>query len=224
MSRAHSGAAAGAAGTEEPQWEPAPQEDVAKWLAGKTPADFDAIEVAGRAMYPELIRRRNPRTGKIEAVRVLMKVPDQTEQMLARLEALDWCRGVAKLDSRPTKQEAEALWGADYFDQLDTIFLLARCLYDHEPLQDGNHPRYMTAENLAKMHPTSSLVDVYERLSHYQAVEDPRIIELDETQFVNTVLAIARVKNLSPLVVIDGRAHGIFVATMAERLAPYLTQ
>jgi hypothetical protein len=217
-----SGATAGAART-SPQWEPAPPDTVEQWLSGKSPAEFAAIEQDGRAMYPESLLRRNPKSGNLDEVKVMLRVPTTIEQMRSRMNALDWLHRLAKLDKRPTKEEAEAIWGAEYFDNLDTVFLLELCILDVAPMGDGTHPQYMTAEFLDKMHPRSALHAIFERLNFYQAIEDPRVHTLTEDQFAQTVAAIARHRNLSPLVVIDGRAHGSFVVSMADRLSSLLT-
>ena len=212
----------------DPQWEPSPPEAIQRWLDGKTPADFDAIEVEGRTYYPETIRRRNPQGEGLQEVKVLMHTPNNIELMRARVDALDLCARLTGRKTRPTRDEAIAVFGAQYFDDIDTICLLSYCLHDADPLNAGKdkpaaYPRYMLPEYLDRYHPRAALHDVYARLSFYQAIEDPRVHELDEDEFVQTIHAIAKARNLSPLVVIDGRAHDSYIVSMAVRLSSYLT-
>lgn len=212
-------AADGATNPEPPQWEPSPPDAIAMWLAGKTPADFDAIEAEGRVMYPEVIRRRDPKSDALQEVPIYLRTPTTLEQVRARVEALVWVQKAAKLKERPTMDQAEAIFGREYFDSIDTLFLLERCIFDREPLKEGGaYAPYMLAEHLDKLHPKAALHDVYQRLSFYQAIEDPRIHELTENEFSQAVAAIAKVRNLSPLVAIDGRAHASFFVSMADRL------
>lgn len=216
------GATAGAT-PKEPQWEPSPPDTVAQWLAGKSPAEFDAIEQDGRALYPEMLMRRSPKSGNLEEQKVLLRVATTMEMMRSRLRALDWCKKEMGMKTRPTKEEAESYFGVEYFDNVDTVHLLSFCILDVTPLVDGTHPQYLTPEFLDKMHPRSALHAIFDRLNFYQAIEDPRIHDLTEDQFGQAVAGIAKARNLSPLVVIDGRAHASFVITMAERLSSYLT-
>lgn len=226
MSKNGSAASAGGADgrTEAPQWIPSPPDRIGKWLDGKTPADFSALEQEGRVLYPDVIQRRDTKKDQLLEVPVMLRVPLTSETVRARFGALDWVQKMGKLPQRPTKEQAEALIGADYFDDLDTTCLLEHCILDIEPMPSGVHPKYMTAHFLDKLHPRAALHDVHARLSFYQAIEDPRVHELTEAQFVQTVAAIARVRNLSPLVAIDGRAHGSFIASMAARLSTSPTQ
>ncbi|MEE9395182.1 MAG: hypothetical protein V3W41_22045 [Planctomycetota bacterium] len=222
MSKSRGAASAGGA-PKEPQWEPSPPDAIKAWLEGKGPAEFAALEQEGRPLYPEAIHRHNPKSGNMEQIDVMLRVPTTMEQLRARTNTLDYLQQHAGLDARPTKVECEALWGEDYFDNTDTVFLLELCVLDVEPLANGVRPPYMRAEFLDKMHPRASLHAIYERLNFYQAIEDPRVTELTEEQFGQTVAAIAKQRNLSPLVVIDGRAHASFVISMAERLTTFLT-
>jgi len=173
-------------------------------------------------MYPETIRRRDPKTGELQEVKLLVRVPTSMEIARSRLKALDWVKREARLSSRPTLGEAEAIFGPSAFDEIDTVFFLAACLFDLDPM-GNSHPPYMIASELDANHPRASLHDLYARVSFYQSTEDPRVPELTEAEFSQTVAAIAKAGNLSPLVVIDGRAHSSFIATMASQLAAYQT-
>lgn len=215
-------AADGAAKT-EPQWTPSPPEAVAKWLEGKTLAELDAVELAGRALYPETLKRYNTaKRGAVEEIAIMLRVPTTLEQARSRVAALEQVQKICRLDKRPTMAEAEAILGSTYFDNLDTVQLLSLCILDAEPL-DGVHPRYMFADDLDRCHPRGSLLEVFERLNHYSSLEDPRIGEVTEDQFNQVVAAIARIGNLSPLLVIDGSARDNFMITMARRLVIFQT-
>jgi hypothetical protein len=222
-SKTGAASAAGASGSKELQWEPSPPKEVEDWLAGKTSVDFDAIEEGGRALYPDIIRRRDPKTGELQQVHIMLRVPNHIETMRARIKALDWCQRELKLPTRPTKEDAERIFGADYFDELDTLFILEKAIRDKDPV-GGGHPQYMVAEDLVKLHPKTSIIDVFQRVSFYQKIEDPRLPELEEGQFMQVVAGIARARNCGPLVVIDGRAQTSFIVSMAVRLQSFLTR
>jgi hypothetical protein len=190
------------------------------WLSGKDPAELDILELNGRALYPESIKRRNKKhRDVIESVAVRLRVPSTIDKANARIDALAWAQKIAKLPHRPTVPEAEATLGGAYFNELDDKCLLARCIFEHEP----PHDPYLLAEFLDEVHEHASLLELWDRLSFWQSWEDVRVGELDEQKFLTIVAAIDRVRNLGPLVAIAGSARDSCVISMAVRLQSFLT-
>jgi hypothetical protein len=195
-----------------PEWKPISA--AGRWFANKDAAALDMLERDGRFYYDDCVERVEPGTGERKEIRVRVGAPTHHEKMKARIDALDIVKRLAKLSSRPTMEEAEKLIGSGYFDQVDTICLLARCIRDHD---DPAH-QYMTPEDLDHYHSAGSLSALWERLNWYANREDPQLEEVDETTFWDMLRAIDKRRDCSPLLVIAGRARDTFIVSMASRL------
>jgi hypothetical protein len=197
---------------------------IADWFAGKSEAELDVIEVGHRALYSDSVKKRDRKVpGKLQEVPVRLRVPNSRDKAMARLDALSWAKKLMseagyKAPERLTIEDAQAVLGAVYFDELDTKCLIARCTREHEP----PHEQYMLYEMLDTLHEHASLMDLWDRLCFYQELEDVRVSELTEEQLLAVVAAIDGVRNLSPLVVIAGSARDSCIVTMACRLQSYL--
>lgn len=196
-----------------PSWTPV--EAAADWLRGKTADDFAIIEAEGRPTFLTDIRRRNVKTGELESVPVRVRMPNATDRIKARFDALEWVRALGKLKDRPSWEEACRQLGAEYVDQIDSVCLLARCMRDHDA-PEHQHQHY---SNLDGMYGRRSLLDLWERVNELEKLEDPRIDELTEDQFWTLIAAIDRTRSLGPLAGISGRARDNFVHSMAFRLS-----
>jgi hypothetical protein len=193
------------------------------WLEGKDPADLDVIELGGRRLYPDTIRRRGTKgdASKVVEVPVRLRVPSTADKALARLDALRWARELVaqqgtKVAEQMTIAVAESLLGRTYFDELDTKCLLARCMFEADP----PHDQYLLYGLLDSRHDHASLMEVWDRLNFYWDWEEPRTAEVDEGRFLAMVAAIDRVRNLSPLAGIAGSERVSFILSMASRLLP----
>ena len=193
-----------------PEWRPGDP----GWLAGKTEGDLDIIEHEGRAAVLESIRRKDPKTGETQNVPVRVWPPTHQEKIKARIEALEWLQRLAKLQVRPSWEEANKLVG-DYIDQLDTVCLLARCCRDY----DAPEHQHMHFEDFDRYYGRASLLELWERIGAHASEQDPRIGQLDESRFWDLVAAIDKMKSVLPLVVLAGDERDSFVLTMASQLA-----
>jgi hypothetical protein len=195
-----------------PQWRA--HDGLRSWLQGKTGDDLDVIEFGPRPAYLEHIVRRNPKSGERESVAVRICAPTHVDRCRARIEALEWVQKLARLDKRPTWQEACDVFGPVYVDELDTVCLVARITRDHDA-PEHQHRGY---EALDELYGRASVMDLWERINVLDAWTDPRATELSEDDFWAVVATIDKVKNTSPLAAIAGGARDSFVTSMASRL------
>jgi len=192
----------------------------AKW-AKLTPEELEVIESGGRACYRDKLKRKDPKTGETQEVPVMVRAPNTLDKAHSRLEALAWAQKLAKDHGQAEPRDvkaAEALYGA-YFDELDTMCLLSRCVLEVEP----PHDPYMLPEMLVAHHPRATLLDIWERLAIRVSQEDIRASELTESEVLAMVAEIDRRRDLGPLAAIALHARDSFVLTTASLLQSYLT-
>lgn len=202
-----------------PQWRAAPK-SATQWLAGKTRQDLECLELEGRPLYRDAIRRRNPKTGEVEEVPVRLRTPTPLEQTRARLDASRWVAKLAGKAGTITVAEAAAQVGEQQLDALETICVLALCIREDEP----PHGQYATADILASgQFPRAALWDMWDRVAWHLDNEDPRVADITEEQFWVLVEAIDKTRNLSPLVALAGATRDSCVTSMASRLWSYRT-
>jgi len=201
-------------------------DSVLEWLGGKSPEELDVVEFEHRSLYPDTIKRRNPKDpSEILEKPIRLRVPNSRDRALARLDALQWAAELMKQQGHKppealTIPNAEACFGRVYFDELDTKCLLARCILEH----DAPHMQYLLPELLDKNHEHASLMELWDRLNFYVSLEQVQVQELTEERFLAIVAAIDRRRNLSPFVAIGGSARDSFIISMASRLQSFLTR
>jgi hypothetical protein len=197
-----------------------PRNSVEEWFLGKSDEDLQAIERGGRTFYPETIKRKDPGDrSKLIETPVYLAVPSTTESINARREAFKLARQYSGDDSVRTGDTASAVLGPDLWTELQMFCTLAESIYtrDKEPRQ------YLLAEFLIKETQRGSAWDLYDRLTYYARVEDPRLSTLSPAGFIKLVRLVAERRNCSPLVAIDGVTRDAFIVTMASQLATSLT-
>jgi hypothetical protein len=196
------------------------------WLAGKRPEDLAIIEHEGTRLYPDTLKRRTSSDpNELEIVEVLIRPPTSRDKAMARLDALQWALKLAREGGRKdlppalTIQQAEAMLGATYFDELDTKCLVARCTHNPDP----PHDQYLLPWILDTRHEHGSIMDLWDRISFWYDFTDVRVDELDDEQFLQVLAAIDTVRNVTPLLGFAGAARDGFVTTMARQLLSYRT-
>lgn len=199
-----------------------PVNPVLDWLKGKRLEDLEIVEHGGRRLYPdELKRRRKDDPTELEVVPVLIRPPTTQDKAMARLDALAWAHRLARENGRKdlpkglTIKEAEAIFGAAYFDELDTKCIVARCVHNPEP----PHDQYLLPWILDARHDHGSILDVWDRICFWHDFTDVRVQNFDADTFLEVIAALDRVGNVSPLVGFGGATRDAFVLTMARRLA-----
>lgn len=195
-----------------------PSENARDWLKGKTLEDLEIIEFGGRNFFQDKILKA--KKGGFEEFPVMVCVPREPEIAKARVEAVELFRK-RKLD----RKEDE-----DLFAELDMLCQLARAIRTLTP----PHGQYMPVEHLiGRTDPKTgesegfdipSLHDLWERVQTYRKLIDPRIYDPSIEEVFAACDAIAKVRNLSPLVAIAGPDVDSFVITIASTLSIYRTQ
>ena len=194
-----------------------PPVDVPAWFAGKSIEELGAIEAGGRVVIPDAIRTIGPK-GEERLTRIMARVPTEHERAVARIDAITH---VARLHGQAmgsrsewTVDRARQVVGAEVFENLDTVAIVARCLLEPEP----PHGPFMLLEVLVGSFPLSAIFDMYERLDFYARLFSPTIEALDEGQFWGIVAAIATKRNLGPLAGLRGSLQSAFITRMGEEL------
>ena len=195
-----------------------PPVDVPAWFKGKSIEELSAIEAGGRVLIPDAIRTIGPK-GDERLTRVMARVPTEQERALARIDAITH---VARLNGQAmgakatwTVDRAREVVGAEVFENIDTVAIVARCLLEPEP----PHGPFMLLEVLIGSFPLSALFDMYERLDFYSRLFSPMVEGLDEEQFWGVVAAIASKRNLGPLAGMHGALQSAFITRMAAELS-----
>lgn len=188
-----------------------------KWLDGRALEDIEVLERGGRSLYLDSIKRVDPKDpGKIIEQPVYVRVPHPLELAKSKAETLSMLEQSLGRKSL-TIQSAKDIVGALVFEELDNMVLLSNCLFR----KDDPATQYMMVSYLMDGHPRASLNELFERVSFYMELEDPRVKHLDEKVFWEVVDTIARKKNLGPLVAIAGPAQRSCIITMADQLLSY---
>ena len=213
------------AATRPPIFVQATPSPVLDWLAGKRPEDLDILELEdGRRLYPDALKRRKKGSDELEVVPVRIRPPSSRDKALARLDALSWARDLAaevRRDVPPdfTISQAEAIFGREYVDELDTKCIVARCTHDW----DEPHDQYMLPRMLDEHYDHGSIYDLWDRICFWFERSDVRVDKLDREAMITVLAAIDRVRNVSPLVAIAGGARDSFIVSMASQLHNFLT-
>lgn len=217
----------GGAGPPVTAWQKPDRNPVDEWLAGKRPEDLDLVEVGGRRLYPDTLKRRSlDDPSVLEVVPVLIRAPSSEDKVLARLDALEWARNMAQghglavdLPASLTIAQAEALLGQSYFDELDTKCLVARCTFSPSP----PHDQYLLPQILDKRHDHASVLDLWDRITFWYDFGDVRARDLDDDAMIDILSAIDKVRNTTPLLAIAGSARDSLVVSMASQLVALRT-
>lgn len=203
-----------ALGEGTPTW--TPSTNAARWFEGKSLEDLEQLELGGRHYYPETLKRRVVKQGQEESIPVLVRIPNTAEKAQARVAALTWAGQLLGKQAPPelTIDGVRARLGAVYWEHIDNVCLLSRCVFELAP----PHRRYALPEILDAHHPPSSLYDLLERLDWWATQEDPRIGEIDEETVLEVAAAIARKGHTGPLLAIAGLGRESCIVSMARQL------
>lgn len=192
-----------------------------EWLVGKTADDLDLIEHGGRVYFHDVMHRikRKAKEGKgavFEPMPVVVCVPRAPERALARRDALELAREW-KIDREKD---------ADIFDTLDKFALVAHAVRTVEPPHGQFQPlRYLVSTKEGEGFDERALWAIWERIKLYEEMVDPRITEpMSEEDVIAACFAIAKVRNLSPLVAIAGSELDNCVISMASLVTRYRMQ
>mgnify|MGYP001591989626 FL=1 len=201
---------------------------VEEWLAGKRPEDFDVIEhLGGRLLWPVKIQRlrsglENKQSWTEESAYLqALDCSDLIEAVREATRIFDE-RGFSKDDPRH-----QALWA-----EIEMHAHVARALREAadpsgHPYGAGMvHPQKCALEILLS-HKASGITRaevarLYEQLQLFSRFEDARLEQVNKEQAIQVALAIASVRNCSPLVPIAGSAQDTCIVYICDLLSSYL--
>jgi hypothetical protein len=196
---------------------PPPTPGSLAWISGKTLEELDAIEHGGALLFRDAFRTKNKR-GEEVLTPVLVSPPTRRDRAEARIDAIRYVADLCKSKAIRTVPEAQTAIGAEVFEDIDTISIIARCCYEpKEPSQ-----RAYMLDILIDSFPSATLADMWERINHYAHLVDPRVPEpLSHDEFWAYAKAIAKAGNVGPLVVMREDTQRGFVISMARRLIEF---
>lgn len=172
-------------------------------VEGKTWDELEVLESSGRLLFPDSIKRRG-KTRQIEEVAICIRVLRKDEKRAARLEARAWA---SKLGVDVEKDR-------DIFEDLDTLCILARAIRERA----APHEQHQQAEWLESHYDSGSLAQIWDRLSVYEQMIDPRLDEMSEDDFWRTVLSISSTRSPKALTDFVPRLQQSFIISMADQV------
>lgn len=196
---------------------------IQEWLKGKTAEDFDVIEHQGRVLWPYKLSRLTADAAKGKSER------EETDVFLRTLDTYDIGRAglaaqklFAALGFNVEKDRSahEEIW--------DELIVYARFCY---AVRAADGSQMFTPDNLipsgdggsnAARIPRHAIFDVQRQLYLLGGFEDSRLEEMSVDEVIGAARAIARVRNLSPLVALGGALQDTFVIILAQQLVMYL--
>jgi hypothetical protein len=178
-------------------------------IEGKTWEELGVLEDAGRLLFPETIKRRS-KSGAIDTIPICLRPLRKDERRSARLYARGWAQKLGVDESKDPQ----------LFEDLDTLSILARAIREAKPPYEQHQP----PEWLESHYDSGSLAELWDRLSVYAEMIDPRIDAMDGDSFWKLVLAIGRARNCLPLVAYAPRVQQSFMVSTVEQalLSPML--
>ena len=183
-------------------------EHIVHQLLCKSWGEFEALEFAGYLLFPDRIYKRE-KSGKFQEIDIVLRVPREPELRKARVQA----RQIA------TEDGLDPLLDSDMVDNLEVICTLAisirNCSSPHEPWEPD--PRTLEAN-----YDKQSLTQIWAKLQAFAEIINPAPEQISEDEVYALLCAIAKERNIRPLLVYGPDARNTFVATMASRLLSYM--
>lgn len=175
-----------------------PAESEEKWqaLAGRKWAELESIEVEGRTLYFDAIRRRK-KGGAVEEVPIALRVLRKDEARKALFDAIKWAQdervlpadlaGVADVRTRALDPKV--------FDDMETLAILARAIREPKP----PHDQHRTHRALEAEYDMRSLDELWSKYKLYEDLTDPRESIQTDAEFWAVVAAVRRSGTILPL-------------------------
>lgn len=195
------------------------ERDPAVWkqLAEKTWEELGVAEQCDRVLFPEEILRRQ-RDGKLRGEPIMLRVPREPELRRARVAARQWA-AEEKLDPK---------LDADLFDNLETFCILTLAIRNRQPdyeqwiVAGEKNDLVAAAKLLEKNYDRGSIKQLWSKLEAYSNAVDPRPESFTEDQLLAVIAAIAKRRDISPLLAFGGQSQNDLLVAMASRLQSFL--
>lgn len=163
--------------------------------------ELESLEHAGYVLFPETLYRKRA-DGTLDKIPICLRVLRPHERREARTAA----RVIAAEDKLDPKLDP------DLFDDLDTICLLSHAIRN----RTHPHERFVPdPRELERDYDERSLDLLWGHHQAYRRLLDPRPKELSDAETIALIAAIAKGRNIGPLVAIGGAEQESLVVTMA---------
>ena len=195
-----------------------------EWAKGKSLEDLEVDVTSGEPFFPDTITRIDYLERKLIETPVLFRLPTPLEQTESHVRALDYLAKVKGLPASDfTEEKAISFFGQALVTYTDDLFTLEISLRK----SSDKTRTYMVATELDRNHPTPSIHQALEKLTHLRKMIDYRLDSADLEDPVNfwaIIGGIAKRKNLSPLVGIGSDALDSYLIAMACKLSTFRTE
>lgn len=161
-------------------------------------------EVAGFLVFPETIYQRK-KDGTWSETRCMLHPLRNHEKRRARADA----RRIAK------QEGIDPALDADLFDELDTVCIMHHATRNTSPPFE---PLCGSAEEYEKRFDRDVIKHMFGVLDDYAKLLDPQLDQLDQSQTLALIAAIAEGRSIRPLRAFGGAAQVSFIVTMADLL------
>ena len=193
---------------------PGSRDHIVDQLLGKDWGELELHEFNGRLHFPGEIHRIK-KDGSFEKVKVLLVVPRQHELRKARVQA----RQLAVEEGLDLDRDK------DMFDDLEMVCLLSISIRNYKPMDSGFcEPFELDPKHLEEKFDRGSLEEVWSKLNRLSLRLDPRPETMTKDETLAMLCAIAKARDISPLLAFGPGAQDSYIVTMGDLLLSYLDQ
>lgn len=197
---------------------------IADWWQDKTPEQIASIAdpTTKRILWPDLMKIRIE-GGGVREVPIFLVVPNPLDRLQAVIATNAKIAELFKIDrSKLPLSTADARsFAGDEWGFLHNAYLMSFCILEHEPVKDradGARRHAYVPATIIQALGMPTILDLYNRLELYAALEDVRISEISPEIFHGFVANIARCMSLAPLFGCSGAVFDRLVVMMAEEI------
>lgn len=193
---------------------PGSQSHVIEQLLGKDWGELEVLEYEGRMLFPAEIHKIK-KNGTFETVPVRLQVPREPDLRKARVQA----RQIALEDGLDLDRDK------DLVEDLETICILSIAIRNYKPMDSGFcEPFEMDPKYLEKNFDRASLMAVWSKLDRLTERVNPRPEKMTKEESLAMLCAIAKARNISPLLAFGPDAQDSYIVTMGDLLLSYMGQ
>lgn len=182
-------------------------EDIIADVLAKSWDELKAFEFADRLLFPETLLKLKA-DGTFESIPICLRIPREFELRAARIDARKWA----------VDEGLDPNLDSELFDNMDTVCTLTIAIRNATPPHEPWEP---DPRRLERNYDKPSLEALWAKVDAYRSVIDPRVDELDETETLTLIAAVAAMRNVVPLAGLGGSAQNSLIVSMAVRLLSY---
>lgn len=165
-------------------------------LAARKWSELESVEIDGRIVYFDVIRRR-AKGGALVEVPIGLRVLRKDEARKSFFEAVRWAQteGLLPKDLAGVSNVRDKTLDPKTFDDMETLCILARAI--REPKEP--HDQYRTVHQLEADHDMRSLEELWAKYRLYEDLTDPRESIQTEAEMWAVIAAVRSSESLRPL-------------------------